>query len=84
MVQDEDMEGQHGTVWGAIRNAVELSHKRSGEATVTTPKTQVSKIDSFTKKMDSAVGAFISRIKYLTYIFIQLHQRVEHLDNLDN
>ena len=64
--QDEDMEGEHGKLWGSIRSAVELSQKRAGEATVTTLKTQVSKMDSFTKKMESAVRAYISRIKYLT------------------
>ena len=68
--QNEDMEGEHGTLWGFIRNAVELSHKRKGEATVTTLKTQVSKMDSFTKKMESVVvHASISQINYLTYAF---------------
>ena len=48
--QDEDMDQEHGKVWGAIRNAVELAQKRAGEATVTTLKTQVSKIYYFIKK----------------------------------
>ena len=50
MYQDKYMEREHGTVWGAIQNAVELSQKRSEEATVTTLKIQVSKIELFTKK----------------------------------
>ena len=44
------MEGGHRKVWGATLNAAELSQKREGEATVTTLKTQVSKIDYFTIK----------------------------------
>ena len=48
--QDEDIDREHRTVRGAIRNAVELAQKRAGEATVTTLKMQASKIDSFTKK----------------------------------
>ena len=74
--QDEDMEGGHGTLWGSIRNAVELSQKRSGEVTFTTLKMQVLKMDSFTKKIKSAVRASIIRIKYLTYAFSQLRQRI--------
>ena len=65
--QDEDMERKHRTVWGSIRNTVELDQNRAGGATVTTLKMQVSKIDSFTNKMESAVQASISRIKELTY-----------------
>ena len=38
LVQDEDTEWKHGTVCGATWNAVELAHKRAGEATVTTLK----------------------------------------------
>ena len=56
-------------VWVVIRNTVELVQKRSGEATVTTLKTQVLKIDSFTKKMESALRVYISPIKELAYTF---------------
>ena len=63
---------------------MEISHKRSGEATVTTLKTQVLKIDSFTRKMESAVRASISWIKDLAYAFSQLRHRIEHIENLDN
>ena len=51
LFQGEDMAREHGTVWGAIRNALELDQKRAEEATVATLKTQVSKIDYFTKTM---------------------------------
>ena len=34
--------------------------------------------------MDSAVRASISQIKYLTYAFSQLRQRIERLYNLEN
>ena len=71
-------------VWVVIRNTVELAQKRSGEATVTTLKTQVSKIDSFTKKMESALQASFRRIKELNYAFRHLRQRIEHLYNLEN
>ena len=80
--QDEDIDQEHRILWGDIWSAVELSQKRSGEATVTTLEMQVSKIDSFTKKMESVVRASISRIQDLTYTFSQLHQRIEHLDNI--
>ena len=63
-------------------NAVELSQNRAGEATGATLKTQVSKIDSFTKTMESEVPASISRIKDMTYTFRQLPQWIEHLENL--
>ena len=43
------MEREHETVWGATQNAMELSQKSSEEPIVTTLKTQVSKIDPFTK-----------------------------------
>ena len=76
------MEQEHRTFWVAIRNAVKLSQNRAGEATVTTLKTHVFKIDSFTKTIESAVRASINQIKELTYAFVKLHQRVEHLDNL--
>ena len=79
LVQDEDMEQEQRTVWWSIRNAVEFYQKKVGEATVATLKTQVSEIDSFTKKMDSAVRASIRRIKDLIYVFSQLRQRIEHL-----
>ena len=46
------MDQEHGKVWGAIRNAVELAQKRAGEATVTTLKTQVLKIDYFIKNIE--------------------------------
>ena len=61
---------------------MELSQKRAEEAIVATLKTQVSKIDSFTKKIDSAVWASNSQIKELAYEFRQLLQRIKHLDNL--
>ena len=48
--QDEDMEQEHGTVWEDIQNEVELSHKSAVKTTVTTLKTQVLKIESFTLK----------------------------------
>ena len=34
--------------------------------------------------MEVAVRAFIIWIKELTYVFIQLHQWVEHLENMEN
>ena len=44
--QDKEIGGGgHMTFWGTIRNALELAQNRAGEATVTTLKTQVSKID---------------------------------------
>ena len=70
------MEREYRTVWEAIWNSVELAHKRAGEATVTTLKTQVPKIDSFTKKMESAVRASIRWIKDPTYTFSQLCQQI--------
>ena len=57
------MERENKTVWGAIRNVVELSQKMVGKATVVTLKTQVSDIDSFTKIMDSVVWESIIQIK---------------------
>ena len=45
MGQDEDIEQEHEKVWGSTRNTVEMDHTRAEEATVTTLKTQVSKID---------------------------------------
>ena len=78
------MEQEHGTVWGAIRNEVELAQKKSEESTVITLKMQVLKIDHFTKKMGSTVRASISRIKELTYAFSQLRHHIEHLENLEN
>ena len=48
--QDEYMDQEHGIVWGENWNSLELAQKRPEEATVTTLKTQVSKIDFFTKK----------------------------------
>ena len=54
--QDEDMERENKTVWGAIRNVVELSQKRAGESTVTTLKMQVSKIEPFIKKWSPQYG----------------------------
>ena len=54
--QDEDMERENKTVWGAIRNVVELSQKSAGESTVTTLKTQVSKIEPFIKKWSPQYG----------------------------
>ena len=77
------MEWEHGALWGAIRNAVELIQKRADEATVAALKMQVSKIDSFTQKNDTAVRSSISQIKDLTYV-IQLHQWFEHLEELEN
>ena len=50
MVKDEDMDREHRKVWVAIQNEVELSHKSAGKTTVTTLKTQVLKIESFTLK----------------------------------
>ena len=35
MVQDKDMEQEHGKVWGNIRTAAELDHKRAKESTAT-------------------------------------------------
>ena len=63
---------------------MKLAQKRLKEATVTTLKIQVSKIDSFTKTMESEVQASISQIKELTYTFGQLRHQIEHLDNLEN
>ena len=48
--QDKSLDREHGTLWGAICNSVELYQKRAQEATATTLKTQVSKIDYFNKK----------------------------------
>ena len=78
------MEREHGTVWGSIHNTVELAQKRAEEATVVTLKRQVLKIDYFTKKLEFSVRASISRIKELTYSFILLFQRIEHIENLEN
>ena len=44
LAQEKDMEWGHGTVYGDIRTTVELSQKRTRYSTVTTLKTQVSKI----------------------------------------
>ena len=38
LCQYEYMDQKHGTVWVAIQNEVELSHKRAVESTVTTLK----------------------------------------------
>ena len=84
LVQDEEMEREHGTVWGSIRNTVELSQKRDEEVTVTTLKTQVYKIEPLTKKMESEIWASIIQIKDLTYAFSQLCQKIGHLYNLEN
>ena len=72
LCQKNDMKREHGTVWVAINNAVELSQKRVEEAIVTTLKTQVSKIDSYTKIMESAVTASIRKTKEPAYTFIEL------------
>ena len=63
---------------------MKLSHKRAGESTVTTTKTNVYRIYYFTKKMESTVRASISRIKGLTYVFSQLRHCIEHLENPEN
>ena len=84
MIQDKYMEREHGTVWGSIRNTVELSQKRDEEVTVTTLKTQVYKIEPLTKKMESEIWASIIRIKDLTYAFSQLCQKIGHIYNLEN
>ena len=78
------MEREHCTVWVSLHNSVELSQKRSEEATVATLKTQFLKIDSFSKKMESKVWAYIIQINELTYAFNQLRQRFEHVENLDD
>ena len=70
--------GGRRTVWGTIQNALELAQNRAGEATVTL-NFQVLKIEEFTKTIESLVQAFIIWIKELTYVFSQLHFRVEHL-----
>ena len=49
--QDKDIDREHRTFWVSIWNIVELDQKRTEESTVATLKTQVSKIDSFTKKI---------------------------------
>ena len=56
----------------------------AGESTYTTLKTQVLKIDSLTKKMESAVREYIIRIKELTYAFSHLRYQIEHLEYLEN
>ena len=63
MVQDTDMEQEHGEAWGDIRNAVELAQKRGKEATVTTLKTHVSNIDSFTKKWSPKYGLASDKLR---------------------
>ena len=78
------MEREHGTVWVSIRNEVELAHKRACEATVTTLKNQVLKVDSFTKKIESAVWVSTRQIKELTYVFSQLRQKIERIDHLES
>ena len=67
---DNGMEQEHGTVWQNISKDVELAQKISEESTVTALKTQVSKIDSFAKKIDSGVRDYINRLKDPTYTFI--------------
>ena len=64
------MDQEHGTVWQNISKDVELAQKISEESTVTALKTQVSKIDSFAKKIDSGVRDYINRLKDPTYTFI--------------
>ena len=63
LVQDKDTDREHRIVLRAIRNAVELDQKRSEKYTVTILQIYLSKIDSFTKKMESSVWASISLIK---------------------
>ena len=64
------MDQEHCTVWQNISKDVELAQKISEESTVTALKTQVSKIDSFAKKIDSGVRDYINRLKDPTYTFI--------------
>ena len=77
--QYNDMEREHMTVLRAIRNEVDMAQKREEESTVTTLKTQVSMIDSFYKKMVSALRASTNRIKELAYTFNQLRQMIRHM-----
>ena len=72
MGQEENIEQEHRKVWGSTHKLVELSHNRAEEATVTTLKTQVYKIDYFTKKMKSTVQVSITQIIELTYAFSKL------------
>ena len=66
-----------GTQWNLPRRGKETPQPQ-------TLKTQVSKIDSITKKMDSTVRMPISRIKNLTYALSQLCQSIEYLEDLEN
>ena len=61
--KDGDMEWKHGTSCGATRKEVELDHKREGEATVTTLKTQVLNMESFTKTWSSLYGLPPTRLR---------------------
>ena len=47
-------------------------------------KTQVLKIDSFTKKIEFSVRASTILVKDMNYTFSQLCQLIEHLENLEN
>ena len=73
------MDREHGTVWVAIWNTVELAHKGVGEALLTSLKIQVSKIDPFTNNVESEVQVSINRLREVTYKFSQLCQKIEFL-----
>ena len=73
---DENMDMEQGTLWGAIRNTVELDQKGVGELLLPSLEIQVSKIDSFNNNMKSAVQASTNRFRELTYILIQLRHQI--------
>ena len=72
LVQDDKIDREHRTVWGAIHTGVELAQRRAEESTFTNLKTQVSKIYSS-----------INSIKELTCMFDHLHQQDDNLENLE-
>ena len=64
--QDKGMEQEHRTVWEDIREVLELAQKEEGRIALASQKSQVSKIDSFTKKTESAVRTSVDKLKDLT------------------
>ena len=73
--------GQSGEPYETKFKCPQRGQKQPHFATL---KNQISKIDSFTKKLESAVRASISQIRVVVYAFIQLRQQIEHLKNMDN
>ena len=69
---------------GTTRSTLEKFQKGVGGNALTNLKTQVPKIDSFTKKMELSVRASLNRLKELTYVFSSLCQRIGFIENFEN